>query len=153
MARALREKALPGVFHLHFNGAGGNVAAGKYNDGSPAMRPILAQRLADGMAAAWKATVKSPLKAGAVDWRAMHLSLPVSQTIRDTQKLRDIISDPHAQTPVRTHAHSALGYRPPVEFEQPGAQPAAAVPLAAGHRRRLPSLEASSPTGAARFSR
>ena len=49
MARGLREAALPGVPHIHFNGAGGNVAAGKYNDGSPANRPMLAERLAAGM--------------------------------------------------------------------------------------------------------
>ncbi|HIK94223.1 MAG TPA: hypothetical protein EYG03_19945, partial [Planctomycetes bacterium] len=46
IARELREKALPGVPHIHFDGAGGNVAAGKYNDGSKQKRPLLAQRLA-----------------------------------------------------------------------------------------------------------
>ena len=35
MARGLRERRLPGVPHIHFNGASGNIAAGKYNDGSP----------------------------------------------------------------------------------------------------------------------
>ena len=49
MARAQRESALPGVPHIHFNGASGNVAAGKYNDGSPANRAVLASRLAAGM--------------------------------------------------------------------------------------------------------
>jgi hypothetical protein len=47
MARSLREGELP-IVHIHFNGAAGNVAAGKYNDGSPPMRPSLARRLADG---------------------------------------------------------------------------------------------------------
>ncbi len=56
LARALREAALPGVPQIHFNGAAGNVAAGKYNDGSPANRPLLAARLAAGMTAAWNAT-------------------------------------------------------------------------------------------------
>jgi hypothetical protein len=101
MARTLREKALPGVFHLHFDGAGGNVAAGKYNDGSPEMRPILAQRLADGMAAAWKATTKTPVKAGAVDWRAMRLTLPVSESLRDLRKLRGILNDTQQKQQVR----------------------------------------------------
>ena len=53
-ARELREQALPGVPHLHFCGAGGNVAAGKYNDGSEENRPLLAQRLAEGMRLAWE---------------------------------------------------------------------------------------------------
>ncbi len=40
LARNEREKALPGVAVVHFNGASGNVAAGKYNDGSHENRPI-----------------------------------------------------------------------------------------------------------------
>ena len=46
LARALREQETHGVPHIHFNGAGGNVTAGKYNDGSPSNRMILAHRLA-----------------------------------------------------------------------------------------------------------
>jgi hypothetical protein len=38
LAREIRDRELPGVFHVHFNGAGGNVTAGKYNDGSPENR-------------------------------------------------------------------------------------------------------------------
>jgi hypothetical protein len=110
MARALREKALPGVFHLHFNGASGNVAAGKYNDGSPEMRPILAGRLADGMAAAWKATEKQPIEPGAVDWRAIRLTLPVSEHLRDLAKLRELLDDPKAQPQARATAARNLAW-------------------------------------------
>jgi len=39
----------PAFLDIHFDGAGGNVAAGKYNDGSKETRPVLAQRLADGI--------------------------------------------------------------------------------------------------------
>jgi hypothetical protein len=49
LARGLRDRDVPGVFHIHFNGAGGNVTAGKYNDGDPANRMVLAQRLSKGM--------------------------------------------------------------------------------------------------------
>ena len=48
LARGQREQALPGVALIHFNGAGGNITAGKYNDGSPANRALLAGRLAQG---------------------------------------------------------------------------------------------------------
>ena len=34
-----------GVPHIYFTGCGGNIGAGKYNDGSPAMRPLLAGRI------------------------------------------------------------------------------------------------------------
>ena len=66
MAREMRAAALPGVTHIHFDGASGNVAAGKYNDGSPENRRLLAERLADGMKRAWDATVREPLPASAV---------------------------------------------------------------------------------------
>ncbi|HUQ94555.1 MAG TPA: hypothetical protein VM120_22935 [Bryobacteraceae bacterium] len=87
MARTLRETALPGVAHIHFNGAGGNIAAGKYNDGSPGMRPVLARRLADGMAAAWSATVKVPIHAADVGWRVLPVALPPSAALRDQAEL------------------------------------------------------------------
>jgi len=41
LARATREDAT-GVLHVHFNGAGGNIGAGKWNDGSQVNRQILA---------------------------------------------------------------------------------------------------------------
>ena len=75
-ARELREQALPGVPHLHFCGAGGNVAAGKYNDGSEENRPLLAQRLAEGMRLAWEKQKKMPLRAGDVAWKVVPVTLP-----------------------------------------------------------------------------
>ncbi len=82
MARAQRESALPGVPHIHFNGASGNVAAGKYNDGSPANRAVLASRLAAGMSAAWSATQRTPLGSSDVGWRTRDVRLPLGRTWR-----------------------------------------------------------------------
>ena len=76
IARATRERELPGAAHIHFNGAGGNVAAGKYNDGSPERRPILAQRMADGMRAAWESIEKTPIAAKDLEWRVQPVKLP-----------------------------------------------------------------------------
>ncbi|MDI9605718.1 MAG: hypothetical protein QM305_10440 [Bacteroidota bacterium] len=61
--QALAEAAgtVPDALHIHFNGAGGNVAAGKYNDGSHENRLILAKRLADGMKRAWRTPGKRAL--------------------------------------------------------------------------------------------
>jgi hypothetical protein len=81
LARASRERAMPEVFHAHFNGAGGNVAAGKYNDGSPENRPKLAKRLAAGMEAAWKATRKTPLRAADVGWAVKGVVLPAAPAL------------------------------------------------------------------------
>ena len=49
VARFFRQLAVPAALHVHFNGAGGNIGAGKYNDGSHENRRILAERLAEGM--------------------------------------------------------------------------------------------------------
>ncbi|MDD5677287.1 MAG: hypothetical protein PHW60_04750 [Kiritimatiellae bacterium] len=81
IARSIRESTLPDVAHLHFNGCGGNIAAGKYNDRSPRNRLILAQRLLKGMEAAWAKTRKYPLKDNDLRWRVKPVALPVSASI------------------------------------------------------------------------
>lgn len=75
VARFERQMAVPQALHVHFNGAGGNIGAGKYNDGAPTNRAVLARRLADGMRRAWESTVKSPLQAGDVAWSTTPVGL------------------------------------------------------------------------------
>src|SRR5262245_37752795 len=53
MARKLRQADMPKVFQVHVAGCSGNVTAGKYNDGDPANRAVLAERLRSAMTAAW----------------------------------------------------------------------------------------------------
>ena len=55
IARFMRQQEEAVPVHVHFTGAGGNVGAGKYNDGEPANRGVLAARLSDGLARAWQA--------------------------------------------------------------------------------------------------
>lgn len=76
IARFYRQLAVPDALHIHFNGAGGNLGAGKYNDGSKENRGILAERLADGMRRAWEATTKEPLTPELVSWKVETVSLP-----------------------------------------------------------------------------
>jgi hypothetical protein len=76
IARFLRQQQVPDALHIHFNGAGGNLGAGKYNDGSHPNRWVLAQRLADGMKRAWDATEKSPLGPKDVGWKVVLVALP-----------------------------------------------------------------------------
>lgn len=75
MARNQREKAT-GVPHIHFDGAGGNIGAGKWNDGAHENRQILADRVAEGMAKAWNATRKTPIRASEVGWESTAVALP-----------------------------------------------------------------------------
>ncbi len=72
--RLVEEKT--GVRHLCFDGAGGDVAAGKYNDGKEKRREELALRLAAGIEAAWAAQVVRPLKTNAVEWAAEEVDFP-----------------------------------------------------------------------------
>ena len=79
IARFLRQLAVPSALHVHFNGAGGNIGAGKYNDGSPTNRLALAERLADGMRRAWEKTQREPLTPGDVHWTVESVALPPSK--------------------------------------------------------------------------
>jgi hypothetical protein len=76
LARFYRQLAVPEALHVHFNGAGGNLGAGKYNDGSHENRGILAERLADGMKRAWEASKREAITADAVSWEVKPVALP-----------------------------------------------------------------------------
>ena len=76
LARFFRQLAVPSALHVHFTGAGGNVGAGKYNDGSPENRLALAERLADGMRRAWESRKRQPISAADVGWTVESVGLP-----------------------------------------------------------------------------
>ena len=95
MARYLRQVTLNGLLHVHFTGAGGNIGAGKYNDGTPENRQILAQRLANGMAAAWIATARQPIRSTDVTWRTQAVVLPPAPHL-DEKQLLTVLDDDNA---------------------------------------------------------
>ncbi|MFN0198426.1 MAG: hypothetical protein ACKVT0_16900 [Planctomycetaceae bacterium] len=78
LARNARQEET-GVMHVHFDGAGGNIGAGKWNDGSPENRQVLADRVAAGMKQAWENIRKVPISADDVAWNFEPVSLPVSK--------------------------------------------------------------------------
>ena len=125
MARAMREQAVPGAAHIHFNGAGGNVAAGKYNDGAPERRAVLAQRLALGMAAAWNATVKTRVSAADVSWATIPVALPLRTETHGANALDALVRDASAKPADRMRAARDLAF---------------ARRAAAGHRIQLSKL-------------
>lgn len=87
IARFFRGQAVPNTLHVHFNGAGGNIGAGKYNDGSPENRVALATRLADGMKRAFEATEKFPVTPTDIGWTVEPVALPPAPHL-DAAKLR-----------------------------------------------------------------
>lgn len=109
LARAQREAELDGLPHIHFTGAAGNVAAGKYNDGSPEMRVTLTKRMADAMGRAWEATEKVSITADEVDWRTVPVRLPVSAHL-DEASLSKTLSDRAATQQQRRLAACSLAF-------------------------------------------
>jgi hypothetical protein len=88
IARFMRGQDVPHVLHVHFNGAGGNIGAGKYNDGNNENRLILATRVADGMKRAFDDSKKVALKDVKVDWSVAPVALPPAPHL-DAIQLRE----------------------------------------------------------------
>lgn len=94
IARFIRGQAVPEALHVHFNGAGGNIGAGKYNDGAKENRLVLAQRLADGMRQALAETKKQPLTAKDVGWETVPVKLPVAAHLKEDDLVKDLKTEP-----------------------------------------------------------
>jgi hypothetical protein len=103
LARGLRERQLPGPRHIHFNGAGGNVTAGKYNDGSVENRMILADRLARGMSVAYDSIRKEPIDTTKVSWRHTTGALPLSK-LYNSKELKAKVEDTNLKEAERLRA-------------------------------------------------
>lgn len=82
IARFLRGQDVPDCLHVHFNGAGGNIGAGKYNDGDKGNRVILAQRLAEGMRKAFDAAEPKPLDPADISWAVAPVKLPLGKHLK-----------------------------------------------------------------------
>jgi len=99
-----------GVTQVYFNGCGGDITMGKYNDGTPQARDELAARLKAGMQAAIAATRYEPL--GAVQWRVVPVLLP-PKTTGDFAKshLQQVIADPQQKSLLRILDARRLAYQ------------------------------------------
>jgi hypothetical protein len=109
MARDQAEVAEDTQLHVHFNGAGGNVAAGKYNDGSPENRPVLTGRLAAGMKGAWDATDKVATSDLAFSWDTRDVNLPVADWYNEQDRLA-ILNDAGQKLVPRLQAARAVAW-------------------------------------------
>lgn len=109
LARNQLEQELSGVRQVYFTGAAGNVAAGKYNDGSPEAREVLTARMLEGMRKAWKSTKKEPLPAAGVDWRVEQVRFPLSPHL-NADALEKTLADNAAKEADRLSAATKLAY-------------------------------------------
>jgi hypothetical protein len=102
--------------HLYFTGCAGNVAAGKYNDGSPENRPVLAQRVYTAMVASEQSGERIPVSG--FRWLTQEVVLPPRQDA-DSERLRAILADRKQPVAVRNRTAMKLSYRLRAEAKVP----------------------------------
>lgn len=90
LARKQRQKDEPVCAHLYFTGAAGNIAAGKYNDGSPEARVLLTRRIYDGIVASEKSL--KPASISRVSWKTHDIVPPVNPLFKEDE-LRAQLAD------------------------------------------------------------
>jgi len=108
LARNQREEE-SGIPHIHFNGAGGNIGAGKWNDGSKENRPVLVNKLATAMKESLNNTKKQGVNSGFLHWHVEPVLMPPSTAI-DEAALRETISNIKATPAVRYAAAKELDW-------------------------------------------
>ena len=94
LARRRRQADTPGVFQMYATGCAGNVTAGKYNDGDPANRPVLADRIYKAMAAAWTDTRRVPLAEAAFRSVPLTLEARSSAGFSEAELTKRLTTDP-----------------------------------------------------------
>lgn len=107
LARKRRQKDQPDCTHVYFTGAAGNIAAGKYNDGSPAARLQLTQRIYDGIVASEESLQKSPLDS--LSWKT-HEILPPTNPVWNADRLRELVADKQQGAANRIRPAMVLGW-------------------------------------------
>ncbi len=91
LARKRRQAETPGCTQIYFTGCAGNVAAGKYNDGSREVRAALTQRVYEAIAASERSLVSAPITR--VAWRTEEVR-PSPLAHPDVAELSAAIADP-----------------------------------------------------------
>ena len=85
LARRRMQKQEPDCLHIYFNGCGGNIGAGKYNNGSKEARFELTQRMFDGITTS-NATLK-PEPIRSFEWETEDILPPLDPRFNEEQLL------------------------------------------------------------------
>ncbi|MCA9440190.1 MAG: hypothetical protein KC964_05230 [Candidatus Omnitrophica bacterium] len=118
MAREKLQRERPEVFQMYLSGCSGDVTAGKFNDGSPENRPVLADRIYDAMKKSWDATKTYPIES--LDFRWVDLKLPVRSSSGFTEEaMTQRLNDPEQTTFQRNLAAMGLAWKKRVDSGQP----------------------------------
>ena len=107
LARRRRSMDQPQTPQIYVTGCSGDVTAGKYNDGTPLMRQVLADRIYQAMKQSWAATERFRLESFV--FRSASLELPFHEGKEFTrQALERTLADERAKTADRILAAMAL---------------------------------------------
>jgi hypothetical protein len=96
-----------GVPHVYFTGCGGNIAAGKYNDGSKETRVRLGENIHAAMVASEKDMKRLPLTK--VEWRALPVVLKSNPEFPEERMLKVVENAATAASP-RISAALRVGF-------------------------------------------
>lgn len=91
LARKRLQTNEPDACHLYFTGCAGNVTAGKYNDGSPEMRQVLADRIHDPLLN--NLQQMRPVAVERLAWSTVDM-LPLPNPALSAEAIQQQISDP-----------------------------------------------------------
>lgn len=106
-ARERRNAEDGGAAHIYFTGCAGNIAAGKYNDGSRENRQIFTDRLYAAMVAAEAAS--EPATADSLEWRVTDVAFPPDDRT-PLPELEATLGDPAVKDVNRFRAALRLAY-------------------------------------------
>jgi len=85
LARRRMQKQEPDCMHIYFNGCGGNIGAGKYNNGSKEARVELTQRMFDGITTSNAMLKPEPIRSFA--WETEDILPPLDPRFNEEQLL------------------------------------------------------------------
>lgn len=116
LARRRRQQEDPGCLHVYFTGAAGNIAAGKYNDGSLEAKVRLTDRMHQAIVRSEESLRPRPLQR--VRWSTRDI-LPPPDPAYPPDLLRAQLADPAKTRVLRTIAAMRLSWRDRVESGLP----------------------------------
>ncbi|MDB6006094.1 MAG: hypothetical protein JWR15_3081 [Prosthecobacter sp.] len=102
-----RRTQTDGVPHLYFTGCGGNIAAGKYNDGSKEARARLGENIHAAMVASEQQMQRAPLTK--IEWRALPVVLKANPEFPEERMLKVVENSATAASP-RISAALRVGF-------------------------------------------
>lgn len=116
LARKRLQQAETGCTQLYFNGCGGNIGAGKYNDGSEEMRPILTDRIYSAMQRSL--STLEPQRIDSCNWSTQEI-LPPPREEHDLGQILKQIHDSSRKVVDRNRPAYTVAWHRRFEKQQP----------------------------------